>query len=175
VAGRSHDDEPSLADHVCLVLVVQGVEHGWALGTLLAPGGDIGRIRSLSRPLTYRAVDQLVERALVRRAGTASGRAANRTVLVPTSAGRHLARRWLDEPAKHLRDVRTELMLKVVLRQRQGLPVGPLLASQEVAFAPIVSALVRSGRTGDLVDRWRAEHARAVQRFLRRAAQDEQA
>jgi PadR family transcriptional regulator AphA len=166
--GRD-EDVLSLAEHACLALVGQGVEHGWALGTLLAPGGEIGRIWSLTRPLTYRAVDQLVERRLVRRAGTASGRAANRIVLAPTAAGRRAAARWLDEPARHLRDVRTELLLKIVLRQRAGLPVTPLLAAQEVVFEPIVSALVRSSRSGDLVDRWRAEHARAVQRFLRQA------
>src|SRR5262245_664658 len=45
----------SLAEHVCLTLIDQDVTHGWALGTLLASDGDVGRIWTLSRPLTYRA------------------------------------------------------------------------------------------------------------------------
>ena len=31
--------EPSFAEHVCLALVVEGVSHGWAIGSLLATDG----------------------------------------------------------------------------------------------------------------------------------------
>jgi hypothetical protein len=51
--------EPSFAELVCLTLIIQGVAHGWALGTMLAPDGELGRIWTLSRPLTYRAIDGL--------------------------------------------------------------------------------------------------------------------
>src|SRR5262245_50728496 len=34
----------SFAEHVCLVLISQKVSHGWALGSLLAPEGELGRI-----------------------------------------------------------------------------------------------------------------------------------
>ena len=37
-----------LAERVCLALVTQKVSHGWALGTMLAPDGELGRIWTLS-------------------------------------------------------------------------------------------------------------------------------
>ena len=39
----------------------------------------------------------------------------------PTPAGRRVAKRWLDAPVQHLRDVRTELLVKLALRDRAGL------------------------------------------------------
>ena len=64
--------EPSFAEWVCLTLITQKVSHGWALGTMLAPDGELGRIWTLSRPLTYRAIDGLVDKGLITR--TRSGR-----------------------------------------------------------------------------------------------------
>lgn len=163
---------PSLAEHVCLCLVAEGTDHGWAIGSLLAPDGELGRIWTLSRPLTYRSIDALVARRLVSRAGTAAGRGRDRSVLRVTAAGRRLATRWLDQPVAHLRDVRTELLVKLVLRQRAGLDTGPLLVAQQEAFHDAIASLVAAAEAGGevgLVERWRAEHARAVRRFLEAA------
>ena len=38
------------AEWVCLTLITQEVSHGWALGTMLAPDGEIGRIWTLTGP-----------------------------------------------------------------------------------------------------------------------------
>ena len=84
--ARASSAAPSLGEHVALALVAQGEEHGWAVGTRLAPDGDIGRIWTLSRALTYRAIELLVERGLVARRGTAQGRGGDRTLLRPTAA-----------------------------------------------------------------------------------------
>src|SRR5688572_2509476 len=113
----------SVAEGVCLVLVTQGITHGWAIGSLLAPDGELGRIWTLSRPLTYRAIDALGERGLVARCGTTAGAGRDRTVLEATAAGRRIAAAWLDEPVSHVRQIRTELLLKLALRQRAGLDV----------------------------------------------------
>jgi molybdopterin-binding protein len=159
-----------LGEHLCLALVAEGISHGWAVGAVVAPDGELGRIWSLSRPLTYRAIEQLVERKLVTRTGTAAGRGRDRRTVAVTAAGRKANRRWLDEPVEHLRDVRTELLLKLELRRRAGLPLEPLLDAQRDALRPIVDALVEA-RDPDLVARWRREHARAVRRFLTSAAE----
>src|SRR6187402_1525349 len=98
-------DELSLAEHVCLALIAGGASHGWAVGTLLAPDGELGRIWSLSRPLTYRAVDNLVGKDLISRRGVAAGRGRDRVLLAATPPGRRLVAAWLDEPVEHLRDV----------------------------------------------------------------------
>ena len=164
--ARAPDTDLDLAGHTCLVLVTDGVEHGWAIGTLLAPGGELGRIWTLSRSLTYRAIDQLVERRLVTRRGTARGRGRERSLLRATSTGRQAARAWLDRPVEHLRDVRTELLVKLALRQRTGMPCAELLRRQRDQFGPVIDSLTVLGDDGDAVARWRAESARAVRRFL---------
>jgi molybdopterin-binding protein len=157
------------AEWVCLTLITQKVSHGWALGTMLAPDGELGRIWTLSRPLTYRAVDGLVDKDLITRTGQAAGRGRDRVILAPTPAGRRLARRWLDTPVEHLRDVRTELLVKLFLRERAGLDNQNLLTAQQELFAPTIDALTSTHPGDDLVDVWRRESARAVRRFLDQA------
>jgi PadR family transcriptional regulator AphA len=161
--------EPSFAEHVCLVLATQGLSHGWGVGTMLAPDGEIGRIWTLSRPLTYRAIDGLVEKGLLSRRGRRVGQGRDRVVLTPTAAGRRTAARWLGTPVQHLRDVRTELLVKLALRDRNGLDNQPLLCAQRALFDPVIDALTSSEDDDDLVDVWRRESARAVRRFLDRA------
>jgi molybdopterin-binding protein len=169
VAGssRSASDAPlSLAEHVCLVLVAQGASHGWAVGTLLAPDGDIGRIWSLSRPLTYRALEQLTDKELVRRRGEAKATGRERQILTATARGQRAATAWLDAPVEHLREVRTDLLLKLALRERAGLDVESLLMVQEQVFDDRITSLTTGTTAPDLVSLWRRESARAVRRFL---------
>lgn len=161
--------QPSFAEWVCLALVADGSSHGWAVGTELAPDGPIGRIWSLSRPLTYRALDGLAARGYLTRVGERAGRGGSRTVLAITAAGRRAVRRWLDQPVEHLRDVRTELLVKLALRDRASLDRDSLLAAQRDQFAATLEALTTPQPDEDLVDIWRRESARAVDRFLARA------
>ena len=163
------DVQPSFAELVCLTLVVQGASHGWALGTMLTPDGEVGRIWSLTRPLTYRAVDGLVDKGLVSRRGVASGQGRDRVLLATTPAGRRVAKRWLDAPVEHLRDVRTVLLVKLALRERIGLDNDELLAAQREVFEPTIDVLTSSQHEQDLTDLWRRESARAVRRFLDQA------
>ena len=166
--ARASSAAPSLGEHVALALVAQGAEHGWAVGTRLAPDGDIGRIWTLSRALTYRAIELLVERGLVARRGTAQGRGGDRTLLRPTPRGRQALDAWLDEPVAHLRDVRTELLVKLTLREQAGLPAAPLLAAQRAHLAATIEALTQA-EPDDYVDLWRRVSAEAVARFLEAA------
>lgn len=169
---RAADPGLRLADYACLAAVAEGAEHGWAVGSLLARTGDVGRIWSLSRPLTYRSIDVLVERKLVSRRGTAQGRGGDRRLLRITAAGRRALAAWLDAPVEHLRDVRTELLLKLVLRERAGLSTRPLVAAQRTHFAGAIDALTNDTDALDVVGRWRMESARAVARFLDGAMED---
>ena len=163
--ARPADTPLRLADYACLAAVAEGAEHGWAVGSLLARTGEVGRIWSLSRPLTYRSIDVLVDRKLLTRRGTTQGRGGERTLLRITAAGRRALTGWLDTPVEHLRDVRTELLLKLVLRQRAGLPIPPLLEVQHERLSPAIDALTGRPAT-DIVDLWRRENATAVRRFL---------
>jgi PadR family transcriptional regulator AphA len=159
----------SFAEWVCLTLVTQKVSHGWALGSMLMADGELGRIWTLSRPLTYRAIDGLVDKGLVTRTGQAAGRGGDRVLLAPTAAGRRLVKKWLDTPVEHLRDVRTELLVKLFLRERGGNDNADLLARQREHFLPTIDSLTSTSPDDDLVDLWRRESARAVRRFLEQA------
>ena len=150
----------SLADHVCLTIVGEAPTHGWTIVKLLAPDGELGRIWSLSRPLTYRSLDRLVTDGLATRSNT-----GRRAVVAPTPAGRRARRRWLDRPVGHLRDLRTEFLIKLALRERAGLPIGPIVDAQLVRLRPAIDALT-STEPVDPVERWRRESAIAAGRFL---------
>ena len=162
----------SLAEAVCLALVVEAPRHGWSLTKELAPEGELGRIWSLSRPLTYRAIDQLESRRLVTRSGAESGDGRSRLQISPTAAGRRAAASWLIEPVSHLRDLRTEFLLKATLISRSGGDLGAFLDAQELALAPLLDELATDRGEADLVEMWRTESARAAQRFFRRVRAD---
>ncbi len=154
--------ELSLADHACLAVIGEGNTHGWAIVKLFAPDGDLGRIWTLSRPLTYRSIDRLVEHHLVDRIDV--GRRADLSI---TTAGRRTLRRWLDQPVDHLRELRTVFLLKLELRSRSGLPVEGLVAAQRRHLDAAIEALTTPEPT-DPVGLWRQESAHAARRFLDR-------
>jgi PadR family transcriptional regulator AphA len=157
-----------LSEWVCLALVAEGPTHGWAVAQILAPDGEIGRVWSLSRPLTYRALDQLTTDHMVTRSGVEHARGPARTILTATPNGKRAVRKWLHTPIEHLRDVRTELLCKVLLCGRAGIDPRALLEAQQIAFAPRFDALARRARAkdADVVDRWRHATADAARRFL---------
>jgi DNA-binding PadR family transcriptional regulator len=157
---------------VCLALVAEGPTHGWSLVRTLAPTGDVGRIWSVSRPLVYRALDGLIDTAMVTRARAAPGQGPARAIVRVTARGRRAAQVWLDEPVAHLRDVRTELLVKLVLRSRVGLPNASLLDAQRDRLAGAIETLAH-GPGGDPVALWRRENARAISQFLDAAARAE--
>ncbi len=167
--SESDGDALSLAEGTCLALVVGGHRHGWALVRELAPDGEIGRIWSLSRPLTYRAIDGLVKRGLVERGEQVPGRGQARTLLLPTEAGISAALIWTRTPVRHLRDVRTELLVKLALAPRLGVDPRLLLEDQRRELGPIVEAIAQR-EPADLVDLWRRESSAAIARFLDAAA-----
>jgi PadR family transcriptional regulator AphA len=152
----------SLADHVCLAIIADGPTHGWAIVKLLRPDGDVGRIWSLSRPLTYRSIDRLADEGLVQR--SEGGRRAE---LRATAAGRRVARSFLAQPVDHVRDLRTEFLLKLELAARAAIDPSDLIRRQRDHLGPALRALVSSD-AADPVELWRQESARAAERFLDR-------
>jgi DNA-binding PadR family transcriptional regulator len=153
------------------VLAVDGPAHGFAVAKALAPGGEVGRVWTVSRAQVYRTLAQLEAAGLCVEAGTEPGSAGpRRTPFRITPKGRRAVRTWLRRPVEHLRDVRTELLLKVVLSERAGLDVDKLLRAQQEHFRPAVAALARGAARAEGTDRvvatWRYESSRAVERTL---------
>ena len=52
---RTTAEQLLLGEWACLGVLYQGPMHGFAIASRLKPDGDIGRVWSLSRPLTYRS------------------------------------------------------------------------------------------------------------------------
>jgi PadR family transcriptional regulator AphA len=160
--------ELSLAEAACLTLVAREPTHGWSIVKTLAPDGEVGRIWSLSRPLTYRALTALKDAALIEPQGSEPGGGPPRTIWRATAKGKRLASAWLRRPVRHPRDMRTEFLLKIAL----GAPAAELARAQLDAFEPVFAGLERAAEAdrGDVVARWRVESAEATRRFLRSLA-----
>lgn len=154
----------SLAEAVCLTLVAREPRHGWSIVKALAPEGEIGRVWTLSRPLTYRALDALAAAELIAPKGSEPGAGPPRTIWKATPSGRRASNAWLRRPVAHPRDMRTEFLLKLEL----GAPAAELARKQLAAFEPVFAGLARAATAAgdDLVVRWRVESAQAARRFL---------
>jgi PadR family transcriptional regulator AphA len=159
----------SLADNVCLVLIILGAEHGWAVVQQLKPLTPLGRIWSLSRALTYRSIEHLIELKYVRRRGVIAGKGADRRLVRATSLGRSIGYKWLEIPVVHLRDVRTEFLLKLELRTQLTKSNIAFIRRQQRAFAPVITTLAATAHSSRVpVDLWRSESAKSVDTFLRK-------
>jgi PadR family transcriptional regulator AphA len=177
-AGRRRADGPTtpgssdallLGEWACLGILYERPSHGFAVAARLTPGADVGRVWSSSRSLTYRSLDQLVQRGLVVAVGEERGVAGGtRTVLAATRHGRAMFRRWLHSPVVHLRDVRSELLLKIVLASANDIDVSATIRAQRERAVEFVEMLDRSGDDRDIVHLWRRESAEATVRFLDR-------
>lgn len=171
--SRIRSDGLLLGEWACLGILSVQQTHGFAIAARLGANGDVGRVWSLSRALTYRALDQLGERGLVRTVGEEPGIAGgNRTILAPTTKGRKELAKWLQTPVAHLRDLRSELLLKLILGGLRNIDPFPLLVAQREQIAAQSEALdaqvddLDPGR--DVVALWRSESSRGAMRFLDR-------
>lgn len=164
--------ELSLAEAVCLSLIDAEPRHGWAIVKELEPAGELGEIWSLTRALTYRAIDQLETKGLIVRGEPEAGAGRSRVVLRPTAAGRRRAASWITDPVVHIRDLRTEFLLKATLLRRAGGDVLAFLDAQEAALGPLLERLANERGGSSLVETWRRESARGAQRFFHRMRAD---
>ena len=163
---RTRGEELLLGEWCCLGLLATEPMHGFALARRLAPNGDLGRIWSVSRPLTYRALSRLQDEGLIEPIAQEPGVAGGeRTLYRPSRSGRAKLRRWLQTPVSHVRDVRSELLVKLELCRVLDLDRRPLVAAQRELLA------ARGGTKDASVDPvalWREESLRAVLSFLDR-------
>jgi len=161
-----------LGEWACLGILYPAPTHGFAIAARLKPAGDIGRVWSLSRPLTYRSLEQLAVRGYVHAIGEEPGIAGgNRTMLAATRAGRAQLRTWLRSPVVHLRDLRSELLLKLVIADLCAIPLDDMLDEQRRHIEQMAATLARQAEASeeiDVVALWRSESSNAALRFLTR-------
>jgi DNA-binding PadR family transcriptional regulator len=161
----------SLTEWLVLCLASEGHTHGFAIARLLSAKGDLGEVWRVPKPVIYRGLSRLEEMRLVRTVGeqpTSLGPV--RSVVEATPRGRAAAAGWLGTPVRHIRDVRSELMVKLALLDRAGGDPRPLLAAQREQIVPIAAALQERLDKAGGFDRtlvlWRYETVSAALRFL---------
>jgi PadR family transcriptional regulator AphA len=144
--------------------------HGFAVARTLAADGWLGRVWTMSRPRVYRAINDLAGRGLIAPAGRAqSHRGPTRTLYGASATGRELLEGWLAEPVGHVREIRSELLLKLALLLERGTDPAPLLEAQRERLAVALDGL-ESAEPGEFFDAilqsYRVETTRAAVRFI---------
>ncbi len=166
------DAQPSLSVPEWLVLAILGQQpmHGFAVAQLTAPDGELGRIWQIPKAVIYRSMGRLVDAGLITPEGTEPGQGPQRTVYAATEDGRAAALVWLYTPVDHVRDIRSQLLLKLALLDRAGDDPAGLLRRQREVLEPIASAIeakrTQSGGFEATLLAWRRAMALAALNFL---------
>ncbi len=160
-------------DWAVLACLGEGPAHGFKLAAGFAKGGELGSVWTLQRPQVYRAIEHLELRRLVRTTKREPGdNGPPRTLYALTNLGERTLRDWLCTPAQHLRDGRSELLLKLIFTERQQRDPRPLLSAQHRNFSEVLGAnqakLARAEGPERTALEWRVDAARAALIFLER-------
>jgi PadR family transcriptional regulator AphA len=156
--------ELSTNELTVLALVTEQPSHGWSLASRLARGGEIGNVWSVSRPSVYHALGALERQEQIAAVGLErGGRGPHRVIYAATEPGSAAVREWLLTPVEHVRDVRSLLLLKVVLVERMDLELEQLLVAQRAVLVPFVHWL--DAKLDDASDEVPGEHAVAAFRL----------
>lgn len=159
-----------LPEWTVLAVIAERPVHGFAVAALTAPAGDLGRIWQIQRPLVYRALGRLEGADLIVPEAVETGPGPQRTRYSATEAGRAAVAEWLRTPVDHVRDIRSELLLKLALLDRRGADPGELLGRQRAALEPIADAIIaeRDACTGfdAVLLAWRQAGTTAAMAFL---------
>jgi DNA-binding PadR family transcriptional regulator len=161
----------SLTEWLVLSVAAEKPAHGFAIAAQLGRGTVLGGVWHVPRPQVYRSLNRLAGLGLIRETGRErSSTGPVRQLLEVTPAGRQRAGAWLGRPARHGRDVRSELLVKLALLDRAGADAGALVRSQRDQLAPIAVGLEeRLGSAAGperTVMLWRREAISATLRFL---------
>jgi DNA-binding PadR family transcriptional regulator len=160
----------SLPEWLVLAVISQQPAHGFAVSQLTAARGELGRVWQVPKAVVYRALGRLADTGLVVPQYTEPGLGPQRTVYAAATSGRAAVGRWLLEPVGHVRDIRSELLLKLALLDRAGDDPAPLLQAQRAVLVPLIVALearrARSAGFDAALLAWRRSTAVAALDFL---------
>jgi DNA-binding PadR family transcriptional regulator len=160
----------SLTEWVVLGVIGERAAHGFAVSALTSDEGDLGRIWHIPRPAIYRALGRVQAAGLVAAEGVEAGRGPQRTIYSITPPGREALETWLCTPVRHVRDVRSHLLMKLALLDRAGRDPADLLVRQRAVLEPIVAAIRAEPSPGEGFDAillaWRRATAGAALGFL---------
>ena len=154
-----------------LALLCEAPRHGYEIATLMAPDGEIGRVWSLRRPMTYRTVTALERLALVVVDSVQPGTTApKRRVMRATQEAQDEVAAWLSRPEEHVRDLRSRLLLKLHFLRRRRETIAPLLDAQRIVLARQAQALAAQreqlDELGSMLAQWRLSMTEAALQFV---------
>lgn len=158
----------SQTEYVVLGLLAEGPSHGFAIARDLEADGPVGQILTVRQPLVYRALGRLVEAGLAEPVSVEPGDAGPQRVIHRiTSLGRRHLMSWLTQPVEHVRDLRIEFLLKLVLLHRSGTSPLSLVEEQRAALHETLTALENpAAESTDPVELWRKHNAAAAAAYL---------
>jgi PadR family transcriptional regulator AphA len=160
----------ALPEWTVLVLLSQRPAHGFAVSQLTAPDGELGRIWRIPRPVVYRAIGRLVEAGLITPESVEPGLGPQRTIYTVTPHGRQEGERWLSTPVEHVRDIRSQLLVKLALLYRADRDPADLIRRQRAALEPIARGTQAPSAEEDgfaeILQAWRRATAAAALGFL---------
>lgn len=153
-----------------LALLDEEPAHGFALARAMEPGGEVGQVWAMRRPLVYRALETLGRLGFVRPVATRrSDVGPQRTILEATPTGSRAVVAWLQQPVEHVRDARSLLMLKLLFLERRNADPTALLDAQRAHFQAHADRLASAAEGADGFDHrlllWRLHSTTAVVRF----------
>ncbi len=159
----------SLAEWVVLAVIGERPTHGFAISQLTAADGELGRVWLVPRPIVYRAIGRLSAAELISADGTEPGTARS-APSTPSPRRAAAVRDWLQTPVEHVREVRSQLLMKLALLHRAGTDPADLLHRQQAVLAPIATAMSSERGTADGFEAtllaWRRANASAAISFL---------
>jgi DNA-binding PadR family transcriptional regulator len=165
----------SLAEWTVLAVVDEEPAHGFAIASLTAADAALGRVWQIPRPVVYRAIGRLEELGLVVPVGVQPGRGPLRQMFAATGEGTAEVARWLVTPVLHVRDARSQLLMKLALLDRRGVDPAELLERQRALLEPIVVALMEQPQATGFdatLAAWRRSTATATFAFLDEISSD---
>jgi DNA-binding PadR family transcriptional regulator len=167
----------SFTEWSVLGFIAEGDTYGFSVAKLFAPDGEAGKVWTVARPLVYRAIDTLGEKGFLRSVGTAPGVGGpRRTLIKATPSGARAVAQWIDMPIEHVRDARSQLLMKLLLIARRGGSTEAFARRQQRAISGMKSGLERQlvGAKGfDVVlVKWRLYSVEALDHFLEEIAQN---
>jgi PadR family transcriptional regulator AphA len=158
----------SLTEYAVLGVLTERPTHGFAIARELSSTGAVGRALTVRRPLVYRALDRLVDMGLATPVHSEPGDAGpQRVIHKATPKGRRRLNLWLDQPVRHVRDLRIEFQLKMTLLERSGKSPASLIKAQRAALGPTFEALeADAAQVTDHLELWRRHTAAAASSYL---------
>lgn len=160
----------TLPEYLVLAILDEHPAHGFAVAQQTAHGGELGQVWHVPKAVVYRAIGRLLEADLIVPEGIEPGQGPQRTVYAVTPEGSAAAREWLHTPVEHVRDIRSQLLLKLALLDRSGKSYHDLLRRQREVLEPIARAIEAqhavSGGFDAIVLSWRRSTVEAALHFV---------